>query len=401
MRITRATTFIVGNPWKNWLFVRVDTDQAGLHGIGEGTLNGFAKSIEATIHELAPRYEDQDPFQIETIYQRMTRDMYSDGGQIHGNAVAAIETACWDIIGKVTGRPTYDLLGGRYHESLPAYANGWYAGPRTPESFAELAGVVVARGYKALKFDPFGAAWRTMDPVERKLSLDIIAAVREAVGPDVQIMIEGHRRFSVAEAIWIGERIEEYAPTWFEEPTDHTKIDATAEVGRRLAVPVAAGESFTTTHQFAELLKTNAVHILQPDPSNMGGIWRTRMVCAMADANYAVVAPHQAQGPVSTAACVQIGARTPNLLVQELFDEFNVEWEREVVVPPVEVVDGRIQIPTGPGLGIDLNWREIEKHPYQVSNFLPLFAPGWERREGARQSLPDAAAAVDAADQTA
>ncbi|MDQ3412187.1 MAG: mandelate racemase/muconate lactonizing enzyme family protein [Chloroflexota bacterium] len=401
MRITKATTFIVGNPWKNWLFVRVDTDQAGLYGIGEGTLNGFAKSIEATIHELAPRYEDQDPFQIETIYQRMTRDMYSDGGQIHGNAVAAIETACWDIIGKVTGRPIYDLLGGRYHESLPAYANGWYAGPRTPESFAELARVVVARGYKALKFDPFGAAWRTMDPVERKLSTDIIAAVREAVGPDVQIMVEGHRRFSVAEAIWIGERIVEYAPTWFEEPTDHTKIDATAEVGRRLAVPVAAGESFTTTHQFAELLKTNAVHILQPDPSNMGGIWRTRMVCAMADANYAVVAPHQAQGPVSTAACVQIGACTPNLLVQELFDEFNVEWEREVVVPPVEVVDGRIQIPTGPGLGIDLNWREIEKHPYQVSNFLPLFAPGWERREGARQSLPDAAAAVDAADQTA
>jgi galactonate dehydratase len=331
----------------------------------------------------------------------MMRDMYSDGGQIQGNATAAIEIACWDIIGKVTGRPIYDLLGGRYHESLPAYANGWYAGPRTPESFAELATVVVNRGYKALKFDPFGAAWRTMDPVDRKLSIDIIAAVREAVGPDIQIMIEGHRRFSVSEAIWIGEAIAEYAPTWFEEPTDHTKIDATAEVGRRIAVPVSAGESFTTTHQFAELLKYNSVHILQPDPSNMGGIWRTRMVCAMADANYAVVAPHQAQGPVSTAVCVQIGACTPNLLVQELFDEFNVAWEREIVVPPVEVVDGRIQIPTAPGLGIDLNWTEIEQHPYQVSNFLPLFAPGWERREGERVSRPESAAAVDAADQTA
>lgn len=401
MRITKATTFIVGNPWKNWLFVRLDTDQPGLYGIGEGTVNGFAKAIEATIHELAARYEGQDPFQIETIYQRMTRDMYSDGGQIHGNATAAIETACWDIIGKVTGRPIYDLLGGRYHESLPAYANGWYAGPRTPESFAELATVVVDKGYKALKFDPFGAAWRTMDPVERKLSIDIIAAVREAVGPDIQIMVEGHRRFSVAEAIWLGEAMVEYAPTWFEEPTDHTKIDATAEVGRRLAVPVSAGESFTTTHQFAELLKYNSVHILQPDPSNMGGIWRTRMVCAMADANYAVVAPHQAQGPVSTAVCVQIGACTPNLMVQELFDEFNVEWERDIVVPHVEVVDGRIQIPSGPGLGVDLNWAEIEKHPYQVSNFLPLFAPGWERREGERVSRPDRAAAVDAADQTA
>jgi galactonate dehydratase len=382
MKITRATTYIVGNPWKNWLFVRVDTDQPGLYGIGEGTLNGFARTVEAAIHELAPRYEGMDPFQIETIYQRMTRDLYSEGAQIHMNATAAIEIACWDIIGKATGRPIYDLLGGRYHQSLRAYANGWYTGDRTPESFAENAARVVRKGYQALKFDPFGAAWRTMTPADRQLSLDIIAAVRETVGPDVQIMIEGHRRFSVHEAIWFGEALREFNPTWFEEPTDHTKIDATAEVARRLAIPVSAGESFTTTHQFAELLKHNSVHILQPDPSCMGGIFRTRMVCAMADANYAVVAPHQAQGPVSTAVCVQIGACTPNLLVQELFDEFNVDWESEIVTNPIRQEDGYIQIPDGPGLGTDLNWSEVEKHPYQVSNFLPLFAPGWERREG-------------------
>jgi len=394
VRITRATTYIVGNPWKNWLFVRLDTDQPGLYGVGEGSLNAFAKTVEAAIHELAPRYEGMDPFQIETIYQRMTRDVYSEGAQIHLNAVAAIEIACWDIIGKVTGRPIYDLLGGRYHESLPAYANGWYQGEREPEMFADKAREVISRGYKALKFDPFGAAWRTMDLPDRKLSLDIVRAVRDAVGPDIQIMIEGHRRFSVAEAIWFGERLVEFEPTWFEEPTDHTKIDATAEVGRRLQVPVSTGESFTSTHQFAELLKYNTVHILQPDPSNMGGILKTRFVCAMADANYAVVAPHQAQGPISTAVCVQIGACTPNLLVQELFDEFNVGWESEVVTEPVKVVDGRIQIPSGPGLGTDVNWKEVEKHPYQVSNFLPLFAPGWERREGA------GTASIDAADET-
>ncbi len=165
MKITRATTYVVGNPWKNWLFVRLDTDQPGLYGVGEGTLNAFARTIETAIHELAPRYEGMDPFQVETIYQRMTRDLYSDGGQIHGNAVAAIEEACWDIIGKVTGRPIYDLLGGRYHEDLPAYANGWYVGPRTPESFAERAAEVVARGYKALKFDPFGVGLADDDPV--------------------------------------------------------------------------------------------------------------------------------------------------------------------------------------------------------------------------------------------
>jgi galactonate dehydratase len=208
-----------------------------------------------------------------------------------------------------------------------------------------------------LKFDPFGAAWRTMSLSERRRSLEIVAAVREAVGPDVELMIEGHSRFSVAEAVWIGERLAPFEPRWFEEPTQHQKLDATVQVARRVDVPVATGESFTSHHQFAELLAHNAVHILQPDPCNLGGIWRTRQVCAMADAHYAVVAPHQAQGPLCTAVCVQIGACTPNLLVQELFDEFNVGWERDIVSPPVEVIDGRIQIPDRPGLGVDLNWK--------------------------------------------
>lgn len=394
MRITKATTYIVGNPWKNWLFVRLDTDQPGLYGIGEGTLNGFAKTIEAAIHELAPLYEGMDPFQVETIYQRMARDVYSDGAQVHMNAVAAIETACWDIIGKELGRPIYDLLGGRYHESLPAYANGWYQGERTTEAFAAGAKKVVERGYKALKFDPFGAAWRIMTPEDRKLSVDIVGAVRDAVGPDVQIMVEGHRRFSVHEAITIGQEIAQYNPTWFEEPTDHTKIDATVEVARHISVPVSAGESFHTTHQFAELLKYNAVHILQPDPSNMGGILRTRFVAALADAHYGVIAPHQAQGPISTFVCIQIDACTPNLLVQELFDEFNVEWEHSMLTNPVKVEDGRLQIPTAPGLGTDLIWEEVEKHPYQRSNFLPLFQPGWERREGMQEVVEEVGSTV-------
>lgn len=392
MRITGVQTYIVGNPWKNWLFVRLETDQDGLYGIGEGTLNAFAKSAEAIIHELTPRFVGTDPFQVETIIQRMTRDLYSEGGQLHMTAVAAIEVACWDIIGKVTGRPIYDLIGGRYHESLPAYANGWYAGPRTPESFAERARQVVDRGYKALKFDPFGANWRAMTLPERHLSIDIVRAVREEVGPDIELMIEVHSRFSVAEAVWVGERLAEFEPTWFEEPTAHQNIASVVEVARKLSIPVSTGESFSSPQQFAELLSHDAVHILQPEPGSMGGIWRTRQVAAMADAHYAVVAPHNAQGPISTATCIQIGAATPNLLVQEIFDEFNVDWEKDIVDHHAEVVDGRIQISDRPGLGVDLNWAELKKHPYEVTNFLPLFAQGWERREGERpqQASPDA-----------
>ncbi len=388
MRITRVTTYLVGNPWKNWLFVRLDTDQPGLYGIGEGTLNAFAKTVEAAVHELTPRFEGMDPFQVETIYQRMVRDVYSEGGQIHMNAVAAVETACWDIIGKATGRPIYDLIGGQCHDRLLAYANGWYAGDRTPEVFAERAAAVVARGYRALKFDPFGANWRTMTPAERTLSIDIVRAVREQVRPDVQIMIEGHCRFSVGEAVWVGPQLAEFAPTWFEEPTPHQHIGQIAEVAHKIGVPVATGESLTSTHQFAELMAHNAISIFQPEPGNMGGIWKTRQVAAMADAHYGVIAPHNAQGPLSTASCIHISASSPNLLVQELFDEFNVDWEREIVDHPVELEDGYIVVPDRPGLGVDLNWAEIEKHPYEVSNFLPLFTSGWERREGNRANNP-------------
>jgi galactonate dehydratase len=225
-----------------------------------------------------------------------------------------------------------------------------------------------------------------MSPEDRHLSIDIVRAVRETVGPEIQIMIEGHCRFSVSEAVWVADAIAEYEPTWFEEPTAHQNIASVVEVARKVNVPIATGESFSSIHQHAELLSHNAVHILQPEPGSMGGIWRTRQVCAMADAFYGVVAPHNAQGPISTATCIQISASCPNLLTQELFDEFNVSWEHDLVTNPATVIDGRLQIPDGPGLGTDLNWAELDKHPYQASNFLPLFAVGWERREG--ETLP-------------
>ena len=383
MRITDVQTIIVGNPWKNWMFVRLETDE-GIHGVGEGTLNAFAKTVEAAVHELKQRYIGMDPFQIETIVQRMTRDVYSEGGQVHGAAVCAIETACWDIIGKAVNQPVYNLIGGRYHESLRAYANGWYKGDRDPDTVAAQAKEVAARGYTAMKFDPFGAAHRIMDPKERDLSIAIIEAVRDAVGPNVDLFIEGHCRFTVSEALRIAERIAPYNPGWFEEPTHHMNIDAVVEVARNSPVPIATGESFSSTHQFAELFSHNAVHIVQPEPLNLGGLWNCRKVVGMADAFYAQAAPHQAQGPVATAITTHINASSPNTYVAELFDEFNVEWESDLVDYPAKVVDGYLQISDRPGLGIDLNLDVAAEHPYNEKNFLPLFDEGWERRTGAQ-----------------
>jgi galactonate dehydratase len=382
MRITAIDTFIAGNPWKNWLFAKVSTDE-GLYGIGEGTLNYFAKTVEAAIQELRPLVLGMDPFQIESLSQRLVRDVYSDGGQIHMCAVAAIEIACWDIIGKAANQPVYNLMGGRCHGRLRAYANGWYRGPRTPESFGEKAREVARRGYTALKFDPFGSTWRTLPRYEFDLSLDIIRAVRDAIGPSVDILIEGHCRFNTATAIEFAEAMRDLRPAWFEEPTPHRNIPALIEVARRSPVPIATGESLSSKQEFAELLKHNVVNIYQPEPLNLGGLFATRKIADMVDAHYGVIAPHSAQGPVCSAACVQLNASLPNFFIHEIFDEFNEPWEKEIVTNPVKVVDGHIDIPERPGLGVDLNVEEILKHPYRQENAIPLFKPGWEKREGA------------------
>ena len=379
MKITAIDTYVVGNPWKNWLFTKVSTDE-GIYGIGEGTLNYFARTVETAIHELEHLVLGLDPFAIEMLTERLVRDVYTEGAQIHMSAVAAIEIACWDIIGKAVNQPVYNLLGGRCRDKLRVYANGWYRGPRTPESFAEKAREVVRRGYTALKFDPFGANWRTLAREEFELSIDIIRAVREAVGPKVDVLVEGHCRFNVATALQLAEAMHPMRPAWFEEPVHHLNIRAMAEVARRSPVPIATGESFSNKQQFAELLEYGVVSILQPEMLNLGGLWATRKVADMIDAYYGVVAPHSAQGPVCSAACVHLNASLPNFFLHEFFDEFNEPWEREIVTNPVEAVEGYIEVPQGPGLGIDLNLDEIARHPYHPTYHLSLFQPGWERR---------------------
>jgi galactonate dehydratase len=204
--------------------------------------------------------------------------------------------------------------------------------------------------------------------------------VREAVGPAVDILVEGHCRFNPATAIQFAEAMAPLKPAWFEEPVPHTNINAMVEVARRSPVPIATGESLFSKQQFAELLKHDVVHILQPEPLNLGGLFATRKIADMVDAHYGMIAPHSAQGPVCSAACVQLNASLPNFLIHEIFDDFNEPWEKEIVTGSVEVKDGYIEISDKPGLGIDLNIEEIRKHPYQAEHYLPLFKAGWEQR---------------------
>ena len=220
-----------------------------------------------------------------------------------------------------------------------------------------------------------------MSAAEFDLSVNIVAAVREAVDPGVDILIEGHSRFNVATAIQVARAIERYRPAWFEEPVPHTNIAAMVEVARASAVPIATGESFSNKQQFAELLKYNVVSIYQPEPLALGGLFATRKIADMVDAHYGVVAPHSAQGPICSAACVQLNASLPNFFIHEIFDEFNVPREKDLLTRPVEVKNGYIEIPDRPGLGTDLVLEELAKHPYKQEHYIPLFNPGWERRE--------------------
>ncbi|MCX7669570.1 MAG: mandelate racemase/muconate lactonizing enzyme family protein [Anaerolineae bacterium] len=375
MKITQLETFIVGNPWKNWVFVKVYTDE-GLTGIGEATSGMSAKPGEAQLHELARFVIGEDPLQPERLWQKMYKGLFL-GVNI---AMNAIEIACWDILGKSLGAPVWKLLGGKQRPRLRVYANGWYQGPRDPGFFAEAAAGVVEMGYTALKFDPFGAAYRYLSPEEERLSLRIVAAVRRAVGEDVDLCIEGHDRFSVSTAIRIGRALAEFRPMWFETPVMSTDIAATVEVARAIPVPVATGERFNRLAQFHDLLAQRGVDIVQPETLAIGGIGGARKAAALAEAAEAFVALHQAQSPLNTAVNAHIHASIPNFLIQECFDDFLVPWAREIMhgVPPV--VDGYIEPSDAPGLGVELDEAAMAQHPYGADYFMRLFEDGWELR---------------------
>jgi len=379
MRIKEISTYLVGNPWKNWLFVRLGTDE-GVHGIGEGTLGQMSRTVEAAIHEMKPLLMGFDVFRVEAMVQRVTRDVFADGGQIKMCAISAIEMACWDAIGKALGQPVYNLLGGRCRESVRAYANGWYRCPRTPEAFALEARKVAALGYTAMKFDPFGTAWRKVTRAEEDLSIAIAAAVRDAVGPSVDIIIEAHARFGVATAIHIGKRLESLLPAWYEDPVPHHNPQATTEVARHLEIPVGTGESLSSKQQFVDLLRDEAIEVVTMEPLHLGGILGSRKVADLVDAHYGVIVPHSAQGPVCTLACLQIDACTPNLYMQEYFDQFNVGWERDLLTWNPRLVDGYLELPVTPGLGSDLNLEVVKAHSYNETGDMNLWQKDWQYR---------------------
>ena len=381
MKITRVRAIIVGNPWKNWIYVIIDTDD-GIQGIGEATGGLMTKPVVAAVEELTHLCLGKDPRQVHSLWDELHKATYLSESSVHLHAQAGIETACWDILGKSLGVPVHTLLGGQVRDRIRVYANGWYKGERSPQSYAEQVKQVAAMGFTALKFDPFGSAYHSMSIEEERESRAIVEAVREAVGPDVDIMIEAHDRFTVSSAIQIGKWLEPVKPLWYETPVLSTDVEAIVAVARAVPVPVAAGERFHVLTQFSRLLSQDCVSIIQPEPLAIGGLWRTLQVAAIAQAHHAELAPHNAESPVKTVVNAHIGSVVPNFLIQECFDQFLEPWVHELFRGMVVVKDGYLAVPQRPGLGIEINEAEAAKHPYGADNFLRLFSVGWESRSG-------------------
>ena len=380
MKIADVRTVVVGNPWKNWIFIVIETDE-GLIGVGEATGGSETQPRVAAIEEIRHLVIGMDPRNVHEIFHKL----YLTAFIRVTPAIAGIEMACWDILGKSLGVPVHRLLGGKVRDNVRAYANGWYSGDRTPEGFAEKASEVVAKGYTALKFDPFGDAHMQLSRRDTREAKALVGAVRDAVGEDVDILIEAHDRFSTYAAIEIGNWLKDYEVTWFETPVLSTDVSALVEVARRVPVRVIAGERMHALHEFGEFLSHNVTDVINPEPLGVGGIWRSLQIAGIAEAHHAEIALHNAESPFKTMVALHIDAVTPNVFIQECFDDFLEPWVSDVLTGFVRVKDGHLEMPDAPGIGVELNEKEAKKHPYGKSNFLRMFTPGWEKRDTARQ----------------
>jgi len=368
MKMTGIKTFIVHpGVGKNWLFVKVETDE-GIHGWGECyTQSDRDTAIEAHVKKMTRYLEGWNPFEIKRFIHLAYEDWATKrGGMDFYCAVSGIEQALWDIVGKKLGQPVYNLLGGPCRDRIRVYANGWSGGVETADELAKRAREIVGRGFTALKFDPFPGPWRLY--ITRKdelLAVEKVRAVREAAGPDVDILVEVHRRLAPMHAIRVAHMMEEYKPFWYEEPVPAENIDAMVEVKRNIGIPIVTGECLYTKAAFREVLEKRAADILNPDVCNTGGILELKEIAAMAEPYYVAIAPHNYNSTtIGLAASIQASATMSNFLILEYFISIE-SIGFDIAVKPLRAENGYIQLPEAPGLGIELKEEALERYKYK------------------------------------
>ncbi|MEN6407048.1 MAG: galactonate dehydratase [Thermoguttaceae bacterium] len=364
MKITAIKTFVCNAYRTNWVFVKVLTDVPGLYGVGEATLEYRELTVVQACQELERDLKGKDPRNIEAIWHDNYRDAYFRGGPVLMSAISAIDMALWDIQGKELGVPAYRLLGGAVRDRVPCYANGWYVGSKTPDDFAAHAAAAVQDGFKALKWDPFGSAYRTLDAKQFCAAIECVAKVHEAVRGKADLIIEGHGRFDLPTALRVAHALEDFGILWLEEPLIPDSLEALAELKTRVRVPIACGERLYSRWQFRTLMELRAADYIQPDVSHAGGLTEMKKIAAMAETHYIPICPHNPSGPVANAATLQLAACLPSFYLLETMAG-DVSWRKDVCKENVEITDGQMHIPTASGLGVDICEEAIANHPYK------------------------------------
>lgn len=365
MKIVDIRTHICNAGWRNWVFVEVESDN-GRIGYGEATVEGREHTIAAHFEDLRRVVLGQNPMDINLIRRLLTRDPFWVGGYVAGSGLAGVEIACWDIAGKTLGVPIWQLLGGRLRDRVQVYANGWYFGASTIEEWVARAVEVAEMGYRALKFDPFGRADLSITRDEMEHAIELVQALRRALGNRIELLIEGHGRFDVPSAQRVAYRLAEFDCLFFEEPVPPGSPASTAQITGSFALPIAGGERCYSALDAKQFLDKGAVQVLQPDVIHAGGISETLAIAQLAAASHVSIAPHNPNGPVATAATLMVDAVASNFLIQEMIAPWDVPWRHEIVRGCPQVIDGYLAIPTEPGLGVELDLAHIKQHPFKA-----------------------------------
>jgi galactonate dehydratase len=361
IKITDIKTFLVGVGSRNLVFVKIETDQ-GIHGIGEAYSAGPDEATVATIADYKRWLVGQDPRNIEHLWSMMYNFTRFPGGLVVNSAISGIEHALWDIAGKAAGLPVYMLIGGKVRDKIRLYQS---AGGNEPAQVGDSAKALVQKyGYTAVKMSPHPRAGQTLpyNQVTRAAG-QRVRAVRDALGPDVDIGVDIHAKFfEVSRAARLAREIEPYNPMWLEEPIRPENADAMAKLADRVNIPLASGECNYTKFEFQKILSVQALDIVQPDICCCGGLLEMKKIAAMAEANYVVVAPHNPMGPVATTVNVHFAASTPNFFILEYHPD-DAAPRKDLLKEPLMVKNGYIDVPTKPGFGIELNEEAFKHYP--------------------------------------